>query len=87
MASGLACVAATIAEMANERVQAAAWTHARPTVAGFYWLRVAGEFEAEVVRVESIDGALHAYICGAAHPVPVEGDRHEWCGPLMPPPG
>jgi hypothetical protein len=64
---------------------AAHWTHVLPTEEGFYWLRVPGEFAPEVVRVARIAGVLQALICGSREPVPLEGDSHEWCGPLVAP--
>jgi len=62
------------------------WTSSPPTVPGFYWLRVRGEFEPEVVWVTELQGRLHLYLCGSEEPAPLEGDdQHEWFGPLIPP--
>jgi hypothetical protein len=66
-------------------ITAARWTRAIPTEEGFYWLRVRGEFQPEVVRVTRVGGKLQAHLCGSAQPVPLEGAKHEWWGPLAPP--
>ena len=61
------------------------WTSASPTVPGFYWLRVAGEFDPELVRVVELQGTLHIHICGSEQSAPLEGGQHEWFGPISPP--
>jgi hypothetical protein len=61
------------------------WTHVPPSVPGFYWLRVTGEFEPEIVRVFELQGSLQIHICGSEQPAPLEGGQHEWFGPLLPP--
>ena len=65
--------------------RAGAWTSATPTEPGFYWLRVAGEFEAEIVRVIEWRGTLRMHVCGSDKAVPLEAPQHEWLGPLVPP--
>ena len=62
------------------------WRSAPPTAPGFYWLRVRGEFEPEIVLVAEFDGALQLYICGVQGPQLLEGGAHEWYGPLACPP-
>jgi len=61
------------------------WTNKLPMREGFYWLRVRGEFEPEVVRVHQAEGLLQIYIFGSEQPAPLEGGEHEWSGPIAPP--
>jgi len=59
------------------------WTSDAPTEAGWYWLRSAGEDDAEAVRLDGM-GRVSVTCTGEKYRT-WDYPECEWCGPLTPP--